>query len=323
MDSLIRDTAERIFRDLQDKPTELWQAMQDNGLTRAWTPEELGGSGLSMADGIELIRLSGGLNSGLPFAESLLASYLLSTAGLETPDGQLSVCCSTDIAACEVPYAETVRYVVRLHESKVEYFSVKASGPEPGVGIDPIAMIDFTDLAAIQSAQAPKWMTLDVWQQLGALTRSAQLCGAMTRSLELCLEHTATREQFGRPLAKFQAIQHLLAEMAGETAASSAALQAAAQSASLTAAPDFIAVACAKARASEAAGIVAAHAIQTHGAIGYTDEYALSNMARRLWKWREDFGNESYWNERLGRHFSRAKSAGLTADVFGSLSGKG
>jgi acyl-CoA dehydrogenase len=77
-------------------------------------------------------------------------------------------------------------------------------------------------------------------------------------------------------------------------------------------------VATAKARASEAAGIVAAHGIQTHGAIGYTEEYSLARFVRRVWQWRDDFGSESDWQLRLGQYYARDGSPGLTPDVFGS-----
>ncbi|PRC52953.1 acyl-CoA dehydrogenase, partial [Mycobacterium sp. ITM-2017-0098] len=45
-----------------------------------------------------------------------------------------------------------------------------------------------------------------------ALVRSIQVCAALDRALELSIEHTTSREQFGRPLAKFQAVQHQIAD---------------------------------------------------------------------------------------------------------------
>ena len=104
----------------------------------------------------------------------------------------------------------------------------------------------------------------------------------------------------GAPLAGFQAIQHLLSRIAGEAAAASAATQEAIEGLSLDAAPDLRATATAKLRAGEAAGRVAAMAHQAHGAIGYTQDYRLGALTRNLWRWRDEFGGEAVWAERLG-----------------------
>ena len=48
-------------------------------------------------------------------------------------------------------------------------------------------------------------------------------------------------------------------------------------------------------RVGEAAGDGAAIAHQVHGAMGFTYEHSLHHFTRRLWAWREEFGNESFW----------------------------
>ncbi len=67
-------------------------------------------------------------------------------------------------------------------------------------------------------------------------------------------------------------------------------------------------VAVAKVRVGEAAGTGAAIAHQVHGAIGFTREYSLHHATRRIWAWREEFGNETYWAIRLG-HMVAANGA--------------
>ncbi|MEX2520284.1 MAG: acyl-CoA dehydrogenase family protein, partial [Paracoccaceae bacterium] len=80
----------------------------------------------------------------------------------------------------------------------------------------------------------------------------------------------------------------------------------------LTAPDEFAMIAgAAKLRASEAAGMVAAIAHQTHGAIGFTQEYRLHPLTRRLWAWRDEYGSEGFWAERLG-----AAGAAAGADRF-------
>jgi acyl-CoA dehydrogenase len=60
-------------------------------------------------------------------------------------------------------------------------------------------------------------------------------------------------------------------------------------------------VAIAKARAGEAAGLVASISHQVLGAMGFTREHLLHFATRRLWSWRDEFGSEAYWQARIGR----------------------
>jgi acyl-CoA dehydrogenase len=64
-------------------------------------------------------------------------------------------------------------------------------------------------------------------------------------------------------------------------------------------------VAVAKARVGEAAGKGAEIAHQVHGAMGFTREHNLHYCTRRLWSWRDEFGNETLWQARLGREVAR------------------
>ena len=100
--SIVAETAARIFADLAD-PQEinrakddawkapLWQALADAGLTLAWVPEELGGAGAELADGFAVLGVAGRYAAAVPLAETLLAGWLLSRAGLKAPEGAMSV----------------------------------------------------------------------------------------------------------------------------------------------------------------------------------------------------------------------------------------
>jgi acyl-CoA dehydrogenase len=131
-----------------------------------------------------------------------------------------------------------------------------------------------------------------------ALFRLALMAGAQERVLDLTLEHAAARVQFGRPIGRFQAIQQQLAILAGETAAVVAATEAAAAAIGTPEAP--LAVAAAKARASESVRRATAIAHQVHGAIGFTREHVLHRFTRRLWAWRDEAGDEREWWDELG-----------------------
>ena len=153
---------------------------------------------------------------------------------------------------------------------------------------------------AVPMAVRPGPINQDLLVSFGAAVRLQQMAGALEKILEQSVQYALDRSQFGRPIAKFQAVQHNLAMLAGEVSAASAAADAAAEA---CASPDIAIgeVAIAKVRGGEAAGTGAAIAHQVHGAMGFTYEHSLHHATRRLWSWREEFGNEAVWAARLGR----------------------
>jgi acyl-CoA dehydrogenase len=117
------------------------------------------------------------------------------------------------------------------------------------------------------------------------------------------VQYAGERVQFGRPIARFQAVQQQLALAAAEVAAAGAAADAAAATAAregLDSAATAFAVAAAKARTGEAATEVARIAHQVHGAIGFTREHDLRRWTTRLWAWRDEDGSDARWQRELG-----------------------
>ncbi len=137
-------------------------------------------------------------------------------------------------------------------------------------------------------------------RQRGALCRCAAMLGAATKAQELTLRYAADRKQFGKPLAHFQVIQSYLAQMAGELSAASAIFATALRAAERGAIASRPETAAAKVRIAQAAQVITGLAHQVHGAIGFTQEYSLQLWTRRLWAWREEFGNETEWARELG-----------------------
>ena len=116
--------------------------------------------------------------------------------------------------------------------------------------------------------------------------------------LEQTITYATDREQFGRPISKFQAVQHMLAVMAAEVAAALRAVGAGVDA--LDSNRALAEVASAKSRVGEAITVVAEASHQVHGAIGFTHEHRLHHSTRRLWAWRDEFGTEVFWQRRLG-----------------------
>ena len=110
-ENLVLDAAERVFADLADPRTllksqakdwksPLWNALTDMGLPRAWLPEELGGHGLSMAEGFGVVRAAGRAALAVPLVETMLAAWIAGRAGSELPEGASTVVvggCKADV----------------------------------------------------------------------------------------------------------------------------------------------------------------------------------------------------------------------------------
>ncbi|HWA89346.1 MAG TPA: acyl-CoA dehydrogenase family protein [Rhizomicrobium sp.] len=146
-----------------------------------------------------------------------------------------------------------------------------------------------------------------------AMLTSAKMAGALTAALDLSVQYTRERHQFGKTLASFQAIQQQLAVFAEEAAAANMASAAAFRAADRGDA--WFEIACAKLRANQAARLATGIAHQVHGAMGFTAEYRLQHLTRRLWAWGSEHGNERHWADRIGAHIAARGAANFWPDL--------
>jgi len=124
---------------------------------------------------------------------------------------------------------------------------------------------------------------LDAALDYGAGLLCAEALGAMEAIFEATLEYLKTRQQFGAPIGKFQALQHRMADMYIHLEqARSMALLAAVRLASGDAAERRRAVSAAKYRINQAARFVGQQAVQLHGGMGVTDELPAAHYFKRL-----------------------------------------
>ena len=288
-------------------PQQLWQTFAETGLAQAALPEDTDGAGL--AAGLAVLRAAGRHAAPIPVAETLIGTLLCHAAGIEAPPGPLAV--HTPLAEQGDVDAATLQRVPWARFAS----AIAVVRTDAGLALcKPVDVIEGANLAGeprddvvlAGPPSAADALSPDVDAfALMALARAAQLRGAMEQVLAKCMGYAREREQFGRPLAKFQAIQHYLAEIAGEAAASGAAVDSAAQTGT------HFASAAAKARASQAAGTVARLAHQVHGAMGYTAEHDLHQWTTRLWAWRDECGNEAHWWAVLGAQTARGGGEAL------------
>ena len=330
--SILGDVVMRLFTDLVTPelrtfaesgqwPSALWQAVEEGGLTRPLVPESRGGAGGTWSDAHVVVTAAGRHAVPIPLAETILASWLLSEAGLQVPQGPLTVApVRRDDAlrleeaedgwrlsgtASRVPWGARAQHVVIV--SSVDgraMIALVATGharidADRNLALEPRDTLTFDHAPVVAAGPAPEHVPSSAAMYYGALLRSAQMAGALAWITAQSVQYVTERRQFGKPIGAFQAIQHSLAVLAGHTAAADLAAASAFRAAD-RGDPGFE-IAVAKVRVGEAAGIAASLAHQVHGAIGFTYEHALQFYTRRLWSWRAEFGAESHWSEALGR----------------------
>ena len=149
---------------------------------------------------------------------------------------------------------------------------------------------------------------------IGRIKLGIAAIGGSKGVLNHAVNYANERKQFGKNLAQFQAVQQNLATFACEAAAANCAAMGAAQALDRNADSVFE-VAAAKLRANRAVGAGTALAHQVHGAIGFTEEYPLHPLTRRLWAWRSEFGNDSRWSELLGARITARGANNFWADL--------
>ncbi len=310
----------------------LWQLVSELGLPNALAPEALGGSDASWLEVSPILRALGYWQVPLPLAESLLASALLAHAGLQVPEGPLTVIQvgrQNDLRltakgelhgrAFNVPWGRECRWAVVAVGKRLALVDLKQAAvvvaPASNFASEPMDTLSFSDAPS----QALGELRLDgidepVWT-LGAMLRACVLVGALEAVLDKTVAYANERVQFGKPIGKQQVLQQYLAQLAGATGAARMACHVA-----LGSATDAFAhqphrlvfdTAVAKVCAGEAASLACSVAHQVFGAIGFTHEHSLHFATRRLWSWRDEFGSDTQWAQVLGESAIAAGSAGF------------
>lgn len=166
-----------------------------------------------------------------------------------------------------------------------------------------IALDDVTvDDAALIGSEGDALPTIRQAVAAGTLAVCAEALGAIEVAIELTLDYLKTRKQFGVPIGKFQALQHRMADMMGEREQI--------RSAVINAAGNLSGERCdwhisaAKNLVGRSGRKIAEEAIQMHGGIAMTFEYAVGHYSKRIVMIDHLFGDEDHHLQqivRLGR----------------------
>lgn len=334
--SMLLESAEKAFsaccsKEVVDEaeagiwPEALWHSLEELGFFTAAVPEEQGGSGLELADILATVRTAGRFAAPIPFGETILAGWLLACAGLEMPSGPMAFAPVTrgsqftlsrdkggwllDGTLRAIPWGNLVSRVTLIVEIDGGPAVVSA---DPGsarhiektnlAGESRVHLIfDRVSLGEADVGAVTEDLRLQTAMVYGALLRGLQMAGALQAARDLSVRYAGERIAFGKPLNKLPAVQQNLAVLAGQAAAASVAADMMLDALSSGSVDLAATVALARVRINEAVEIGARLAHQVHGAIGFTYEHRLHHATRRLWSWRDEFGNDAYWSEAVGQ----------------------
>jgi alkylation response protein AidB-like acyl-CoA dehydrogenase len=212
-----------------------------------------------------------------------------------------------------VANAEPVKTFVPDADMADQIVFVGATGSGPAVGV---AVRDALELRAVETLDGSRpifevtvppgieWQPIDPVAVEGWLGRAwvglaAEMLGTGRWLLDHSLAYAKQREQFGRPIGSFQAIQHKLANMALAQERAWAAVYYAAMTVDAGADDQLNAAHVAKATAGEAVRLCAKDAIQIHGGIGFTWEHDLHLWIRRAFASERLLGTNDWHLDRL------------------------
>lgn len=323
-----------MARDPVGYSRELWQELADLGWMGLALPEAHGGLGQGFLELCLLIEELGRHQTPLPFVGNVCAALAIARHGSDAQKTQFlgRLAAGEEIMACGggalATLAKDGGYVLDGEMMFVPYAHVAdhflVSAQKAGAGEPIVCIVDGADavsepLETIRPDHEHR-VRLDALgvgrEQVIGLAQGtavaqdmerhataaacAEMVGGAQRVLDLALGYVREREQFGRPVGSFQAVQHHLANMATDILG--ARLIAYEAIWHLSAGHEALEeVAAAKAWVSEAYRRVCAVGHQVHGAIGFTEEYPLHHYLRHAISAEVTFGDAEHHLERVAR----------------------
>ena len=324
MDQMIAQAVEQWLRDactpaavraLEADPRPdhpLCLSLLATGLADALVPEAEDGAGLGLQEAYSLVELCGRFALPMPLAETWLVRGWLAHAGMARPAGLLTMATALRDGKGD-DKGDGNASAIRARDVRGARFA-QAVLVEVGHETRLLTVAQAQPMTDVEGPDATLTWSRDAWQaapalvppegsgwsvRVGqALVYAALLAGAMQEVFRRSLDYANERQQFGKPIGKFQAIQHQLSVMSEQVVSARMAAQLAYSGP--TPWPDATRTAIAKARASEASVEVGALGHSIHGAIGFTAEFDLQLYTRRLQLWRQTAGAEGYWHDCVG-----------------------
>ncbi|WP_156687971.1 acyl-CoA dehydrogenase family protein [Mycobacterium sp. Marseille-P9652] len=265
----------------------VWEQLANLGVTALAVPEKFEGIEAHPVDLVVALERLGRWCVPGPVAESIAVAPILLAhdercAGLAS--GELLATVAHPPLVPRAVDADTAGLVLLATDNGVS----EAEAGERHDSVDPSRRL--YDVAA---AGEPWQADVNRAFRFGALATAAQLVGAAEALLGAAVDYAKQRSQFGRIIGSYQAIKHKLADVHIAVEMARPLLYGAALSV------EQRDVSAAKAAASDAALAAARAALQTHGAIGFTQEHDLSLWLLRVQALRSAWGTPEEHRRRV------------------------
>jgi alkylation response protein AidB-like acyl-CoA dehydrogenase len=293
---------------------DLWHDVSALGWAALLVPERFGGIELGLADAAVVAREVGRSGASTALLATLAASFVIDRHGSEhqrsswLPDiasGQLRIAAAVttpDQVSVTVDPRSPVQLCGRVRPvadvAAATHVLLPFDGADSGLALlpvesvsrDPITTIDLTrryDELGLDAVAVPSEDVLPPQAQQTAFNalvvlQCAETLGAAERLMDMTITYLQQRQQFGRLIGSFQALQHRCADMAIELAGAGVAVQHAALQCDLGSPEASEAVSVAAAWVGPNASWLAGEALQLHGGIGFTWEHHLHVYLRRI-----------------------------------------
>ncbi|CAN5537326.1 acyl-CoA dehydrogenase family protein [soil metagenome] len=276
-----------------DPGRKLWSTLADLGVTALLVPEEYDGIGAHPVDLVVACERLGYWGAPGPIAESVAVAPILLAS--DDRSGQLA---SGELIATVAAPPLQPRAV---NADFAGLILVAADGQASvGAAADSHASVDPSRRLFDVTASGDSWEAdVDLAVEFGVLATAAQLIGAGQALLDESVEYAKQRTQFGRTIGSYQAIKHKLADVHIAVELARPLVYGAALSLGAGSPDTARDISAAKAAASEAGLLAARSALQTHGAIGFTQEHDLSLLLLRVQASRTAWGDPTAHRRRV------------------------
>jgi alkylation response protein AidB-like acyl-CoA dehydrogenase len=322
---LMTEMTPELIRELWTTPTgrseALWAMFAAQGLTAVSVPESHDGMGLSEIEWA-LLAQTYGYFAG---PEPLLDTALVAVGMLDgLPSSTWRDALLRDIAAgtARVAIAHPVNpYVSDAHVAQVllcerdgelHRLAPHACTWTEVESIDPsrrLFELEWQASASTRVASADEAAPLFARAlDQGAFAVAAQLLGLTQRVLDMAIDYSAQRKQFGKPVGSYQAVKHLLADVAIHYEFARPVVYRASCAIAANDPYRALYVSHAKLAATAAAQLAARHAMQVHGAIGYTWELDLQIFMKRIWALSGSWGDTTFHKDRVADTLIEARA---------------
>lgn len=282
----------------------LWQTLADSGFADLLVPEDAGypeGAGLGWDSAWQVLFAAGRHAVCVPFGQTLFARAVLAHLG-QTVNAQHCVAMSGfgRVTDQGVLTAQGVPGVGLADEVLIQAGEMVYHVDRADCVLEPVGGAGCFDANVVVTKTRPIGsLSPGMVAQGSALVLAVQLAGVAERVLDMTLGYANDRNQFGKPIGRFQAVQQQITEMAEQVYALRMASQLGCQTTGWQ--PIHLQAALAKSQTSACAQRIATIAHAVHGAIGVTHAYDLQIYTRKLYEWARSEGGSQYWAAQLGQ----------------------